>query len=199
MTPEEDDIVSETRELIVLVDEDGTPIGTADKLASHDRNTPLHLAFSCYVFDDDDQCLITHRALSKKVWPGVWTNSVCGHPGPGEATVAAIRRRAGYELGMTVRDIQVILPRYRYRTADRGGIVENELCPVYVARACSAPQPNPVEVEAVRWSTWPEMLRDAGADHDGSWSWWCKDQLGLLSEHPALLRYLQAEPALHQH
>ena len=34
------------------------------------------VAFSCYVFDDDGLCLVTQRAWSKKVWPGVWTNSV---------------------------------------------------------------------------------------------------------------------------
>ncbi|MEX0789777.1 MAG: NUDIX domain-containing protein, partial [Actinomycetota bacterium] len=67
-------------ELIVLVDEQGNPTGRAEKSSSHHLDTPLHLAFSCYVFDDRGRLLATRRANSKKVWPGVWTNSVCGHP-----------------------------------------------------------------------------------------------------------------------
>lgn len=59
-------------ELIVLVDEDGHEIGTAPKLTSHHLHTPLHKAFSCYIFDEDEgRFLVTQRALSKKVWPGV--------------------------------------------------------------------------------------------------------------------------------
>jgi len=88
------------QELIVLCDERGTPTGTAEKWSSHHGRTPLHLAFSCYVFDEAGAFLTTRRALTKKVWPGVWTNSVCGHPAPAESFVDAIARRVGYELGM---------------------------------------------------------------------------------------------------
>lgn len=74
------------QEQIVFVDERGNPTGkTGPKLASHNAHTKLHLAFSCYVFDGKDKLLVTMRARSKKVWPGVWTNSFCGHPGPEKA------------------------------------------------------------------------------------------------------------------
>lgn len=82
-----------TQEQIILVNDQGELIGTQEKYAAHTSHTPLHLAFSCWVFNQQGQLLMTRRALSKKAWPGVWTNSVCGHPLPGEATEDAIRRR----------------------------------------------------------------------------------------------------------
>ena len=67
-------------ELVVLLDEDGHAIGTTAKAGVHHSDTPLHLAFSCYLFNDRGELLLTQRALSKPTWPGAWTNSVCGHP-----------------------------------------------------------------------------------------------------------------------
>src|ERR1700712_4525339 len=92
-------------ELVVLVSETGTPVGTAEKRVVHDENTALHLAFSCHVYNADGLVLVTRRALSKLTWPGVWTNSFCGHPSPDESMESAITRRAEFELGITVSDL----------------------------------------------------------------------------------------------
>ena len=167
-------------ELIVLVDDDGEPIGTADKLASHHAETPLHLAFSCYVFDARGRLLVTRRAADKLVWPGVWTNSVCGHPAPGESMAAAIERRLSYELGMRADGIEPVLPHYRYRAPPFRGIVEHEFCPVFVARAAGDPQPNPAEVADVAWVDWGDFVRAAQTDNDDTYSWWCKDQIAEM-------------------
>src|SRR3712207_8837818 len=86
-------------ELIVLVDDDGREIGTLPKPEVHHGETPLHRAFSAYLFSDDGRLLITRRAEDKATFPGMWTNTVCGHPGPGEDDAAAIARRAREELG----------------------------------------------------------------------------------------------------
>lgn len=254
-------------EQIVFVKEDGTPTGeVGPKLESHHVQTRLHLAFSCYIFNKRGEFLVTQRALGKKVWPGVWTNSVCGHPAPRpmhrvfetsgkakslqnplgdkssfslrsdsqrtgstsradaheetqffaqvqepwqvESFEAAIQRRLGEELGMQAKDFQAILPNYRYTTPPYKGIIENEFCPVFVARAASEPDPNPEEVANCKWIPWEDFVSAAEADSNDysmyanpevdvsringpTYSWWCKDQLRQLAGHPLTKLYSQ--------
>lgn len=142
--------MSET-EYVVLLDDFGNEIGTAPKATVHDTDTPLHLAFSCHVVNATGEVLVTRRALHKKTWPGVWTNSFCGHPGPAEPALSAVHRRAEFEVGLVIRDLELALPTFRYRAVDASGIVEHEICPVYIARADADPQPNPDEVAEYRW------------------------------------------------
>ncbi|MYM19380.1 isopentenyl-diphosphate Delta-isomerase [Brevibacterium sp. 5221] len=128
------DAPEDATELVVLLDDAGAPVGTAPKATVHGADTPLHLAFSCFIHDGAGRVLLTRRALAKRTWPGVWTNSVCGHPGPGEDFAAAIVRRCADELGCLVTEITEVLPDFRYRAIDASGTVENEVCPVFTAR-----------------------------------------------------------------
>jgi isopentenyl-diphosphate delta-isomerase len=161
-------------ELIVLVDEDGTAIGTLPKPQVHHGETPLHRAFSAYLFDDDGRLLVTRRALGKQTFPGMWTNTVCGHPGPGESDGAAIARRADFELGLGVIDLRPALPGYRYR-AEFQGVVENEICPVYLGRFTGTPAPDPTEVEEWQLLGWAEFRARQETEGD-AWSPWCREQ-----------------------
>lgn len=138
-------------ERVVLLDDGGREIGTASKASVHGTDTALHLAFSCHVVNDAGQVLVTRRALSKKTWAGVWTNSFCGHPGPSEPVAEAVHRRAEFELGISVQDLTLALPTFRYRAIDASGIVEHEICPVYTAVTTDEPQPHPLEVADYRW------------------------------------------------
>lgn len=147
-------------ELVVLLDDEGREIGTAPKASVHGTDTALHLAFSCHVLNDAGELLVTRRALGKKTWPGVWSNSFCGHPRPAEPLLSAVRRRAEHEVGLTLTDIELALPLFRYRAVDASGIVEHELCPVYTARTNDEPQLNPLEVAEARWVD-PAALRSA--------------------------------------
>jgi isopentenyl-diphosphate delta-isomerase len=165
-----------TSELVILLDERGAPLGTAEKSAVHTSETPLHLAISCHIFNPAGDVLITRRALGKKTWPGVWTNSACGHPGPGETMEDAIRRRAKDELGMELGAITEVLPDFRYRAVDASGIVENEICPVFVARALGEPRPAASEVCEWQWVR-PESLASAVAQTPFVFSPWLVDQM----------------------
>lgn len=163
-------------ELVVLLDDAGNPIGEAEKSEVHTTSTALHLAFSCHIFNHKGEVLITRRALSKQTWPGVWTNSVCGHPGPGEPMEAAIRRRAMDELGVRLESITEALPDFRYRAVDASGIVENEVCPVFVALAHSDPEPAASEVCEWKWVS-PRDLTDSIAHTPFVFSPWLVEQI----------------------
>jgi isopentenyl-diphosphate delta-isomerase len=163
-------------EQVVLVDNAGAAIGVADKFAVHTEDTALHLAFSCHVYNEDGQLLVTRRALTKLTWPGVWTNSFCGHPSPGESQEDAITRRAQLELGITVQKLELVIPDFRYRAVDASGIVENEICPVYRAITVDVPTPNPSEVAEFAWVD-PQQLRSAAASAPYAFSPWLGWQL----------------------
>ena len=153
------------------------------KGAVHHRDTPLHLAFSCYVVDPQERLLVTRRALSKRTWPGAWTNSCCGHPGPGEPVADAVARRTREELGIEVTDVRVVLPDFRYRAEMDDGTVENEICPVYVA-ICPTPTtlaPDPEEVAEHVWEAWPVFRSDV-LEGRRTVSPWCLEQIHAMPE-----------------
>lgn len=181
-------------EYVVLLDEAGRAAGRADKARVHHAATPLHLAFSCYVFDGDDRLVLTRRARTKRTFPGVWTNSFCGHPAPGEPLARAVRRRAEQELGLVLDDLRLVLPGFAYR-AEQDGVVENELCPVFVARAQGEPAPDPGEVEEVRRVPWSQF---ADAVRDDRWpgvSPWTREQVpALVGLGPAPSAWAHADP-----
>lgn len=170
-------------EQVVLLDDEGRAIGTADKATVHHTRTPLHLAFSCYLFDAQGRVLVTRRALHKPTWPGAWTNSFCGHPAPGEALAEAVRRRAPQELGLEVSDVRLALPGFRYRAVMPDGTVEHEICPVFVARTHHEVVPDPAEVEEVRWEPWAGF-RDGVLTGTRPISPWCVEQVAALPADP---------------
>ena len=165
-------------EQVVLIDDAGRPIGVADKATVHGAVTPRHLAFSCYGFDSTGRLLVTQRASTKLTFPGVWTNTCCGHPAPAEALADAATRRMRHELGLESHDMRMVLPDFSYRASD-GRVEENEFCPVLVCRVSGEPAPQPDEVDAVAWWSWDEFLR-AAADPDSGLSPWARWQAPLL-------------------
>ena len=176
---------------VVLLDEHGTPTGTAPRASVHGTDTPLHLAFSCHLYDQDGRVLLTRRALGKRTWPGVWTNSFCGHPRPGEDLVDALRRYARHELGLEVTDVEPLLPDFRYRAVDASGTVENEVCPVFAARTTGTPEPHPDEVMELRWLS-PQEVTDAAAAAPWALSPWLVEQLAEVRAADALARVAPA-------
>jgi isopentenyl-diphosphate delta-isomerase len=182
-------------ELVVLLDDSGRAIGTQDKATVHHGATPLHLAFSAYLFDPEGALLVTRRALTKATFPGVWTNSVCGHPGPGEPLDAAARRRALDELGVRVGALRLVLPEFGY-VAEQGGVVENERCPVF-AGMLSGRQLDlaPAEVGDAEWVPWTTFAAEVLGGRRAVSSW-CREQVGqLLALQPDPAQWPAADPS----
>lgn len=174
-----DDVAVEDR--VVLLDDAHRPIGSAPRESVHGTDTPLHLAYSCWVLDDAGRLLLTRRALAKRSWPGVWTNAFCGHPRPGEELTAAVARGAAHELGTDVTDIAPLLPDFRYRAVDSAGIVENEFCPVFTARAVGEVDLHPDEAVEHQWLTIP-ALRAALTSAPWALSPWLREQAARLDD-----------------
>lgn len=164
-------------EYVVLLDDEGRPIGSAPKASVHTADTPLHSALSIFLFDGLGGVLSQRRALTKATWPGVWSNTCCGHPAPGESLLAAAQRRLKQELGLEDVALQVALPDFRYQ-AKWNGILENEMCPVLIGilPQNTAIDFNTEEVHEIEWIPWRTFAAASAAegqseyDHYTPWS-----------------------------
>lgn len=168
-------------ELVVLVDDNDKQIGTELKSKVHHKDTPLHRAFSVFLFDEDESILAAQRSDEKITWPGVWSNSLCGHPIPKETREEAIERRMREELGCGVKNLKKVSD-YRYRF-ERDGIVENEICPVYMGEIDGDLSPNPKEIQAWGWFGWEDFMEELRLDETNKWSEWSKEEVLLVDEY----------------
>jgi isopentenyl-diphosphate delta-isomerase len=127
-----EDIVSNTSEELILVDEHDRELGFRSKGDCHSGHGALHRAFSIFVFNDDNELLLQKRSPSKLLWPSYWSNTCCSHPRRGETMDQAVSRRLMQELGF---DCPLeFLYKFKYH-AQYGAIgAEHEYCWVYYGR-----------------------------------------------------------------
>ncbi|MFF0157069.1 isopentenyl-diphosphate Delta-isomerase [Streptomyces sp. NPDC005263] len=155
--------------LLELVDENGVTIGTAEKLAAHQPPGQLHRAFSVFLFDELGRLLLQQRAHGKYHSPGVWSNTCCGHPYPGEAPFAAAARRTYEELGVSPSLLaEAGTVRYNHPDPD-SGLVEQEYNHLFVGLVQSAPRPDPEEVGETVFVTPAELAERHAKDTFSSW------------------------------
>lgn len=182
-------------ELVVLLGDNGQEIGCRDKASVHTEQTPLHSAFSVFLFDGLGNMLVQRRASSKKTWGGVWSNACCGHPAPGELLIDAAHRRLKQELGIEGIDLEVALPDFRYK-AKWKGVWENEICPVLIGCCPKGVllSLNALEVSTVEWVSWNRFVR--GCSESGNceyvhFSPWCKMEALLLAKSQVVEKMLK--------
>jgi isopentenyl-diphosphate delta-isomerase len=157
-------------EPLILVDEANRALGAAPKQAVHQEGL-LHRAFSIFMVDGRGRILLQQRSLSKYHSGGLWANSCCGHPRPGERTVAAARRRLNEELG--IGDPLAFGFFARYRADLDHGMQENEYVYVYFGRLRSQTKPDPAEVADVDFASLREISARIRAE-PSTFTFWMK-------------------------
>ena len=176
MTPFAELAVSaDAREEVIVVDAFDHPIGTAPKLAAHVTGM-LHRAVSVLVTDADGRVLLQQRAAGKYHSAGLWTNTACGHPRPGETRASAGERRLFEEMG--VRCALEPAGVFLYRAELPCGLVEHEIDQVFVGRWTGRPVPDPAEVSAWVWADAGRVRIDVRARPERYTAW-----LGNVLEH----------------
>jgi isopentenyl-diphosphate delta-isomerase len=164
-------------EQLILVDADDRELGVGEKMEVH-RAGALHRAFSVFVFDGRGRLLMQKRAPAKYHSAGLWSNTACGHPRPGEVTRAAARRRLREEMGFDCELREAF--EFLYRAELDGALVEHEYDHVFVGTHEGDPAPDPSEVAEWRWVTMGELRRGL-SDEPHLYSRWLK--LAVEGEH----------------
>src|SRR5215210_7448667 len=155
--------------MLELVDYYCTTIGTAEKLSAHVPPGQLHRAFSVFLFDERGRLLLQQRAHGKYHSPGVWSNTCCGHPYPGEAPFAAAARRTYEELGVSPSLLaEAGTVRYNHPDPD-SGLVEQEYNHLFVGMVQSSPRPDPEEVGETAFVAPAELAERHAKDTFSSW------------------------------
>lgn len=165
-------------EHVILVDKNDREIGTMEKMEAHKKGA-LHRAFSILLFDDKGKMLIQKRAGDKYHSSGLWTNTCCSHPLPGESLERATRRRLKEEMGIELQP--VFSHAFIYRAELDQNLIEHEFDHVFVGIFSGTPQVNEKEVEDWKYVDVQWLKRDM-EEHPENYTEWFK----LIVNQPSL-------------
>lgn len=170
-------------EQVILVDETDALVGRMEKFEAH-KKAKLHRAFSIYTFNKKGEMLLQRRAIHKYHSGGLWTNTCCSHPRPGEKTIDAAHRRLKEEMGFDC-DVSWIF-KCKYKAGLDNDMTEHELLHVYVGRYDGVVEPDPEEVDAYEYKALDKIQQEI-AEYPERYTEWFKiiikeygSQLGLL-------------------
>jgi isopentenyl-diphosphate delta-isomerase len=149
--------VDNSSDEVIIVDPNDVPIGTAPKLKAH-RNGLRHRAISVVIGDQRGRVLLHRRAAGKYHSGGLWTNTCCSHPRPGERAIDAAVRRLAEEMGIICPLSFIFSMNYRAEVSN--GLVEDEIVHVFGGHFSGTPTPNPLEVSDWCWKPFIEIERD---------------------------------------
>lgn len=141
---------------VVLVDLYDQAIGKLPKLEAH-KQGKLHRAFSVFIYDCD-KLLIQRRAAGKYHSAGLWANSCCSHPRPGEELLEAAQRRLNEEAGIACPLHEI--SSFVYRAVFDNGLSEYELDHIFAGEYGGAFARNPEEADDMRFVDMSWLSKD---------------------------------------
>lgn len=133
---------------VILVDTYDNPVGQMEKMEAHLKGE-LHRALSVLVFNSNGEVLLQQRALTKYHTPGLWSNTACSHPRPGEVSLEAATRRLGEEMGFTTNLKESFA--FIYKAHFDNGLIEHEFDHVFFGIFDGVPVINPEEANDYKW------------------------------------------------
>jgi isopentenyl-diphosphate delta-isomerase len=157
-------------EHVILVDESDKDIGSMEKLEAHEKGL-LHRAFSILIFNSNREMLIQKRSWKKYHSPGLWTNTCCSHPRPGEAMIDATSRKLMQEMGFGA-PLKFAF-KFIYQARLDNNLTEHELDHVYTGQFDGTPIANQDEVQDWRFVSIESAIREIG-DHPDQFTYWFK-------------------------
>ena len=143
-------------EKIILVNKNDEQIGIGEKMDVHKQGS-LHRAFSIFIFNNKGEMMLQKRAASKYHSPGLWTNTCCSHPHPGETVINAAKRRLKQEMGFKCELREIYSFIYK---ANVGNLIEHEFDHVFTGKFEGKPELNKEEAEDWKWITLKELEKD---------------------------------------
>ncbi len=146
-----------SEEKVILVDQDDNQIGIMEKMAAHQDGGSLHRAFSVFLFNKENQLLLQRRALSKYHSGGLWTNTCCSHPRPGESILEAGTRRLKEELGITCKLEEYF--SFTYKANLDNELTEYEFDHVLIGDFAGDMALNYDEVDSIKWLTLADIKK----------------------------------------
>jgi len=155
---------------VQLVDTQDNPNGSMEKLEAHEKGL-LHRALSVLIINTNKEILLQRRALGKYHSPGLWTNTCCSHPYPGENPTEAANRRLKEEMGM-VADLEFAF-KFQYKCDFDNGLIEHELDHVFMGKTDDIPHLNTDEAMAFKWMSIEELETDMKNNAD-NYTFWFK-------------------------
>lgn len=157
-------------EKVILVDENDIPIGEMEKMEAHVQGL-LHRAISVFIINSNGEWLLHRRAMEKYHSKGLWTNTSCSHPCPGEATADAAIRRLKFEMNLDTPLKELF--HFTYKAQLENGLTEHEIDHVFVGYSDILPVPNPDEVMDYTYISVEDLNNDM-ALHPTNYTEWFK-------------------------
>jgi len=158
-------------EKVILVDENDNELGTMEKMEAHQKSL-LHRAISVFIVNQKGEWLLQRRALQKYHTPGLWTNTCCSHPFPGESNLMAARRRLKEEMGLQT-DLKEIF-HFSYKETFDNNLTEYELDHVFVGATNEEPLINTKEVMEWKYISFKNLLVDINKQPENYTVWFRK-------------------------